>query len=100
MPTTCGTTSEPNPTGQTTAPKIDQVSDAIPADLIQLQRAVLAAQHALFGYTGSDPDEHHRLRTAESEAVLALYRHPARASVHWRDLLEAARADDNPAESD
>lgn len=75
-------------------PKIDQVPDAIPDDLIALQRAVYAAQHALHAYDGDDRDQHHRLRAAESQAVLALYRHPARASVNWRELMDAARADD------
>lgn len=73
------------------------MSDAspIPADLIQLQRDVYAAQHALHAYTGDDPDEQHRLRAAESEAVLALYRHPERANVGWRELMDAARRDDD-----
>jgi hypothetical protein len=71
------------------------VSDAIPADLIELQRAVYAAQHELHTYNGGDPDEQHRLRAAESEAVLALYRHPGRARVGWRELMDAARREDD-----
>lgn len=66
------------------------MSDAIPADLIELKRAVLRAQDALRRATDDDREQ---LRAAEREAVLALYRHPAKASVHWWRLLEAARAD-------
>ena len=64
---------------------------AIPADLIELKRAVLRAQDALRHATDDDREQ---LRAAEREAVLALYRHPDKARVHWWDLLQAARASD------
>lgn len=64
---------------------------AIPADLIELKRAVLRAQEALRHATDDNRDA---LRQAEHAAVMALYRHPAKASVHWWDLLQAARAED------
>ena len=67
----------------------------LPADLIQLQRAVFAAQDALRDYTGDDPDERQRLRQTETDAVLALNRHPHYLLIRydgrdWRDLWEAA----------
>ena len=68
------------------------MSDApIPPDLIALKRAVLAAQDAL---RHADDDNREQLRREEREAVLALYRHPDKARVHWRRLLEAARTED------
>ena len=78
------------------ARKITRVSDApIPPDLVALKRAVLRAQDALRHATDETREA---LRREEREAVLALYRHPDKARVHWRRLLEAARADDQPPE--
>lgn len=69
------------------------MSDAppIPKDLVALQRAVYAPQAAL-GEPGIDDAERARRREAEREVVLALYGHPAKAQVHWRALMDAARA--------
>lgn len=69
----------------------------IPEELVALQRAVYAAQDAL-GEPGIDDSERARRRDAEHEAVLALYRHPAKAGVHWRALMDAARAQDHQAD--
>lgn len=65
---------------------------SIPPDLIALKRAVLAAQEALRHATD---DDRATLRQQEHDAVMALYRHPAKARVHWWDLLQAARGDDS-----
>ena len=70
----------------------------LPEDLVQLQRAVFAAQDALRDYGAGpddDSDERDRLRQAERDAVLALYRHPGHLAVRqgdgdWQDLWVAA----------
>jgi hypothetical protein len=67
----------------------------LPEDLVDLQRAVFAAQEALRAYDGDDPQQREALRQAEREAVLALNRHPGYLAARqgggdWQDLWEAA----------
>ncbi|HSA48798.1 MAG TPA: hypothetical protein VLH10_01620 [Yinghuangia sp.] len=66
----------------------------IPADLIELQRVVYAAQRATRAAT--DEADRERRREAEREAVLALHRHPAHRDVPWQALRDAALAEDAP----
>ena len=69
----------------------------LPADLIDLQRKVFAAQDNLRAYDGDDPDERQRHRDAERAAVLELHRHPGHAEARkvggGEALREAARGD-------
>jgi hypothetical protein len=64
----------------------------LPADLIQLQAAVFAAQDALKAYDGDNPDQREALRQAERAAVLALHRHPDYQPAQWQELRKAAGA--------
>lgn len=69
----------------------------LPEGLVQLQRAVFAAQDALRAYDGDDPDELQRYRDAERAAVLALHRHPGHAEArkvgNGEVLREATRGE-------
>ncbi|WTW93643.1 hypothetical protein OG216_09755 [Streptomycetaceae bacterium NBC_01309] len=83
------------------------MSDAIPPHLIELQRAVYRAQAAIRTYAQTHPRvldndeaaEWERLHQAANDAARALYADPAKASFGWRELMDAAQADD-PAGSD
>jgi hypothetical protein len=69
----------------------------LPADLVQLQAAVFAAQDDFKAYNGDDQRRREALRQTEREAVLALHRHPDYQSGQWQALRKAAGApEDRP----